>query len=59
MQAIRVSGRTIHAALAGNPDGLPLVLVNSLGTNLRIWGRVLPLLHGDFASCATTCAAMA
>jgi 3-oxoadipate enol-lactonase len=44
MQAITISGRTAHAALAGDPDRLPLVFVNSLGTDLRIWDRVLPLL---------------
>lgn len=35
----------LHYRLSGAQDGLPLVLVNSLGTNLHIWDDVLPALE--------------
>ena len=35
-------GRT--SPITGDPDGAPLVFANSLGTDFRIWDRVLPLL---------------
>jgi 3-oxoadipate enol-lactonase len=44
MLAIRHQGRTIHAAVSGNADGMPLVFANSLGTDLRVWDPLLPLL---------------
>jgi 3-oxoadipate enol-lactonase len=39
-----INGVTLHYRLAGAREGLPLVLVNSLGTDLRIWEDVEPLL---------------
>jgi 3-oxoadipate enol-lactonase len=42
MLAIRHQGRTIHAAVSGDPDGLPVVFANSLGTDLRVWDPLLP-----------------
>lgn len=44
MQVIKVNGIRVHHAIAGDPDGAPIVLANSLGTDFRIWDRVLPLL---------------
>jgi len=32
----------------GNPHGIPLVFINSLGTDLRIWDRVVPHFAGDY-----------
>ena len=44
MQAIRVNALPTHVALAGDPDGLPVVFANALGTDLRVWDALLPLL---------------
>ncbi len=35
---------TLHYAVDGDPDGLPVVFGNSLGTDFRLWDLVLPLL---------------
>ncbi|MDP5334297.1 MAG: 3-oxoadipate enol-lactonase [Paracoccaceae bacterium] len=34
----------VHYRIDGNPDGRPVVFANSLGTDLRLWDQVLPLL---------------
>jgi 3-oxoadipate enol-lactonase len=34
----------LHYRIDGNPDGKPVVFANSLGTDLRLWDAVLPLL---------------
>lgn len=34
----------LHYRIDGNPDGAPVVFANSLGTDLRLWDKVLPLL---------------
>lgn len=39
-----VNGVTIHHASDGPRDGSPVVFANALGTDLRIWDPVLPLL---------------
>lgn len=44
MQVIKVNGIRVHHAVTGDPDGAPVVFANSLGTDFRIWDRVLPLL---------------
>jgi 3-oxoadipate enol-lactonase len=44
MQAIEVNGVRLHHAVTGDPDGIPVVFANSLGTDFRIWDRLLPLL---------------
>ena len=41
MNFVELKGTTIHFCLTGAVDGTPLVLVNSLGTDLRIWDDVL------------------
>ena len=35
---------TLHYREDGTPDGAPLVFANSLGTDLSLWDKVLPLL---------------
>lgn len=32
---------TLHHRLEGSPEGVPLVFINSLGTDLRIWDQVV------------------
>ena len=34
----------LHYRIDGNPEGAPVVFANSLGTDLRLWDKVLPLL---------------
>jgi len=34
----------LHYRIDGDPDGAPVVFANSLGTDLRLWDAVLPLL---------------
>ncbi len=34
----------LHYRIDGDPDGAPLVFANSLGTDLRLWDPILPLL---------------
>lgn len=34
----------LHYQIDGDPDGAPVVFSNSLGTDLRLWDSVLPLL---------------
>ncbi len=46
MQVARVNSVLLHYEDAGDPDGLPLVFGNSLGTDFRIWDGVLPHLPG-------------
>jgi 3-oxoadipate enol-lactonase len=44
MQVVEVNSLKVHYAESGDPAGLPLVFANSLGTDLRIWDRLVPLL---------------
>ncbi|PKP67117.1 MAG: 3-oxoadipate enol-lactonase [Alphaproteobacteria bacterium HGW-Alphaproteobacteria-8] len=44
MQAMVVGGVTLHYRDEGPQDGPALVFSNSLGTDFRIWDRLLPLL---------------
>ena len=34
----------LHYRIDGDPDGAPVVFANSLGTDMRLWDAVLPLL---------------
>ncbi len=36
----------LHYRIDGDPEGAPLVFANSLGTDLRLWDAVVPLLPG-------------
>ncbi len=48
MQAVTIDGLVVHYALEG-PEGAPaLAFANSLGTDFRIWDRVLARLGGRF-----------
>lgn len=44
MRALTVNGVTHHIAETGPKDGPALVFANSLGTDLRLWDQVVPLL---------------
>lgn len=44
MRAVRANGLTFHMAEGGNPTGPVVVFANSLGTDLRLWDRLLPFL---------------
>ncbi|MCZ0961875.1 3-oxoadipate enol-lactonase [Paracoccus benzoatiresistens] len=44
MQTISTSGITLHIRDEGPRDGRVLMLANSLGTDLRVWDALLPLL---------------
>lgn len=44
MQVITVNGLRTHIAISGDPNGIPIVFANSLGTDLRVWDAVLALL---------------
>ena len=44
MQVRSVNGVRLHHRVEGDPDGVPVVFANSLGTDLRVWDRLLPLL---------------
>jgi 3-oxoadipate enol-lactonase len=47
MQALRMNDATLHLQVSGPEDGAPVLFANSLGTDLRLWDAVLPLLpHG-------------
>lgn len=44
MQALNRDFGTLHAHVDGPEDGPAVVYANSLGTDLRLWDRVLPML---------------
>jgi len=44
MRAVHANGLTLHLSETGNPDGPAVVFANSLGTDLRLWDALLPLL---------------
>lgn len=48
MQAVTIDGTPMHFAVDGPDDAPVLVFANSLGTDLRIWDRVLDRLDGRF-----------
>jgi 3-oxoadipate enol-lactonase len=43
-----IQGVTLHYTLDGVSTGLPLVFLNSLGTDLRIWDKVIPALANRY-----------
>ena len=47
MQMARVHGLTLHIREDGDPIGRPVVFANSLGTDLRLWDKVIPLLPSN------------
>jgi 3-oxoadipate enol-lactonase len=44
MQVAEVNSLNVHYAESGAPNGLPLVFANSLGTDFRIWDRLVAFL---------------
>jgi hypothetical protein len=44
MQVGTVNGLRVHYRVEGVADGAPVVFANSLGTDFRVWDRLLPLL---------------
>src|SRR3972149_7117629 len=49
MMFASLDGLVVHYSRSGRPDGLPLVLINSLGPALRLWNQVVPALEADFS----------
>lgn len=48
MQAVTIDGMPVHYAVDGPDEAPALVFANSLGTDFRIWDRVLDRLDGRF-----------
>lgn len=44
MNLIKLDNATLHYRIDGEPDGVPIVFANSLGTDFRLWDQVIPLL---------------
>ncbi|MDU9002934.1 3-oxoadipate enol-lactonase [Sedimentitalea todarodis] len=44
MQIADLDDVQLHYRIDGDPDGAPVVFSNSLGTDLRLWDPILPLL---------------
>ena len=44
MRIARLPGVDLHWREDGDPAGAPVVFANSLGTDLRVWDKVVPLL---------------
>jgi 3-oxoadipate enol-lactonase len=47
MQALTRPFGVLHVQVDGPRAAPPVVFANSLGTDLRLWDQVLPLLPGD------------
>ena len=48
MRFVKANGLVIHYRDHGRRDGPPLVFINSLGTDFRIWNEVAEILAPDF-----------
>jgi 3-oxoadipate enol-lactonase len=48
MKFVKANGLVIHFSDQGRGDGPPLVFINSLGTDFRIWNEVAEILAPDF-----------
>lgn len=44
MHMIKLGDVTLHYRIEGDADGLPIVFANSLGTDFRLWDKIIPLL---------------
>ncbi|MDH5798382.1 MAG: 3-oxoadipate enol-lactonase [Paracoccaceae bacterium] len=44
MKILRLDDVHLHYADEGDPNGAPVVFANSLGTDFRLWDKILPLL---------------
>lgn len=47
MQMAKIGDINIHYSLIGPEDGMPVVFANSLGTDFRLWDKILPLLPAN------------
>ena len=48
MNFVTLNGITLHFQQEGNRNGLPLVFINSLGTDFRIWDDVIIAFSDDY-----------
>jgi len=48
MKFVTVEGITVHYTLDGLKEGIPLVFINPLGTDLRLWDKLIPHFAGHF-----------
>ncbi|ASJ73201.1 3-oxoadipate enol-lactonase [Granulosicoccus antarcticus] len=48
MKVLKANGIAMHWREDGNPDGMPVIFANSLGTDLRMWDELLPLLPKEY-----------
>ena len=46
VEMIKLGDVLLHYRIDGDPDGAPVGFANSLGTDLRLWDAILPLLPG-------------
>jgi 3-oxoadipate enol-lactonase len=46
MEMITLGKVTLHYRIDGDPNGAPVVFANSLGTDFRLWDKIMPLLPG-------------
>jgi 3-oxoadipate enol-lactonase len=44
-----INGITLHSKLEGQADGIPLVFINALGTDLRIWDGLISSFAESYA----------
>ncbi|WP_421850545.1 3-oxoadipate enol-lactonase [Oricola sp.] len=44
MRIVKLRKAALHVRIDGPEDGNPLVFANSLGTDLRVWDKIVPLL---------------
>lgn len=44
MDMLALGDVTLHYRLEGDPNGAPIVFGNSLGTDFRLWDKIIPLL---------------
>src|SRR3984885_5939127 len=60
MRFVKANGLVIHYLEQGRRDGAPIVFINALGCDLRIWTEIAEILAPDFRivtyeSAATAC----
>jgi 3-oxoadipate enol-lactonase len=44
LRCVTIGQLNVHLEDAGDPEGVPVVFSNSLGTDFRVWAALLPLL---------------
>ena len=44
MRVVNANGVSLHVQDSGDPNGAPVLFANSLGTDLRVWDAIIPLL---------------